>query len=48
MHRTVQKRITHIGLLGEGDFYAYKDTGASMDDICAIAKVQKVKENLFE
>ena len=35
-------------LLSEGVFYAYKDTGATIDDILSIAKVQKLKENLFE
>jgi len=35
-------------LLSEGVFYAYKETGVTTDEICAIAKVEKVKGNLFE
>ena len=35
-------------LLSEGVFYSYKDTGATIDEICAIATVKKTKENLFE
>ena len=35
-------------LLSEGVFYSYKDTGATIDDICSIARVQKIREKLFE
>jgi type III restriction enzyme len=35
-------------LLSEGVFYSYQNTGATIADICNIAKVQKPKENLFE
>ena len=35
-------------LLSEGIFYSYKDTGVNIDDMCAIAKVRKVREELFE
>jgi type III restriction enzyme len=42
------QRLWVYVLLSEGVFYAYAERGASIDDICSIAKVQKPKENLFE
>ena len=35
-------------LLSEGVFYSYQDSGATIAEICNIAKVQKPRENLFE
>ena len=35
-------------LLSEGVFYSYRNSGATIADICDIARVHKPKENLFE
>jgi hypothetical protein len=35
-------------LLSEGVFYSYQNSGATIAEICNIAKVQKPKENFFE
>ncbi len=35
-------------LLSEGVFYSYQNSGATIAEICNVAKVHKPKENLFE
>ena len=35
-------------LLSENVFYTYSAQGASINDICTIAKVQKNRESIFE
>ena len=45
--KRIERKWVYV-LLSEGVFYSYKNTGATIDDICAIAAVQKTKENLFE